>query len=250
MTMAYTIITPTNSFISFTDSGIINHCVHGVFSTCLPVYAESDIAFQFVVEADTEAEADALCIPYGSGIEMGIVLDCDQVGFTSEFEESPERFRISTLQVLYNWPHGVPGMVANVPQETCFYIRVVVDEVSYCTNCFQRIPNDCFTSVVEYGNEENFAGFNYCNAGAIDSGGDDTTCDPEIYSFTNQEQVVIPYTTSLQDRFGQVPTVQVWIYDENSVLTNMGVVAQFDAMPPTQITINMGGTASGIIVIR
>lgn len=248
--MAYEIISPTNSFIGFNRSETINHCIHGSFSTCLPVYEESDIAFQFVIEADTEAQADALCSPYGSGIDMGLVLDCDQEGFTHEFTETPDRFRISPLQVLYNWPHGVPGMIANVDISECFYIRVVVDNVEYCTNCFQRIGDPCFTSVIEYGNDENFAGFNYCNAGAIDSGGETGTCEPEVYSFTNQEQVVIPYTASLIDRFGAVPTVQVWIYDEMGVLTNMGVVAIFDAMPPSLVTVSMGGPASGIIIIR
>lgn len=247
--MAYNILTPQNSFIRFDGAYSFTHCIHGEFTECLPVYEESDIAFQFVVEVDTEAEADALCEPYTSGIEMGIILDCDQVGFTSEFTEQPERYRISTLQVLYNWTHGMTGMVGNVDIGQCFYVRVVVNEVNYCTNCFQRIPDPCFTSVIEYGNDENFAGFNYCNAGAIDSGGDTGTCEPEIYSFTNQEQVVIPYTASLVDRFGAVPTVQVWTYVDG-VLMNVGVVANFDAMPPTTITINNGGPSSGVIIIR
>jgi hypothetical protein len=246
--MAYSVISMQNSFIRFDSQDVVTHCIHGTFSTCLPVYAESDIAFQFVVQAETEEEADALCQPYESGIDIGLVLDCDQVGFTAEFEETPERFRISTLQVLYNWPHGVPGMIGNVGMMECFYIRVVVDEVNYCTNCFQRIPDDCFTSVIEYSNEDNFAGFNYCNAGEVP--GDITVdCAPQIYSFNNQSTLTIPYTASLQDRFGDVPTVQVWIYVDGE-LTNVGVVATFDAMPPTSIFVDFGGVSSGIIVLR
>lgn len=248
--MAYSVITPTNSFVRFDNTGSFTHCIFGTIKQCLPVLEESDIAFQFVIEADTEGEIDALCVPGESGIEMGILQDCDQEGFTSEFTEFPDRYRISPLQLLYNWPHGVPGMTGNIPVTECFYIRLIVAEEVYCSNCFQRIPNECFTSVIEYGNDDNFAGFNYCNSGAIDSGGDTGTCEPEVYSFTNQATMVIPYTASLQAKFGDVPTVQAWLYDENGQLTNMGIQATFDAMPPTTISFDFGGTASGIIILR
>lgn len=247
--MGYVVISPDNSFVRFGAAAEAAHCIWGSNNLCLPVFAEADIAFQFVVEADTVEEADALCDPTDSGIQMGLVEDCDQAGFTHEFTESPERFRISTLQVLYNWPHGVPGMIGNIDLEQCFYIRLVVAEVQYCTNCFQRVPDDCFTSVVEYGNDENFAGFNYCNSGEV-SGGDTADCDPTIITFTNQTNLVIPYTASMIDKYGQVPTVQVWIYNDQGELQNMGVTATFDAMPPGFINVDLGGLGSGIVVIR
>lgn len=248
--MAYRVLTPENSFIRFDGAYTFTHCLWGEITECLPVYAEDDIAFQFVVEADTEAEADSLCDPYTSGIEMGLVFECGGDGpFVHQFEQLPERYRISTTQVLYNWPHGAEGMTGNVAIGQCFFIQIIVNGVRVCSNCFQRIPDPCFTSVLDYSNDENFAGFNYCNAGGIDSG-ESVSCDPEVYSFTNQDTMTIPYTASLVDRFGEVPTVQAWIYDEFGVLTNMGIVATFDAMPPTSISFNFGGTASGIIIIR
>lgn len=247
--MGYTVISSPNSFVQFGATPDAPHCIWGDKKLCLPVFAEADIAFQFVVEADTIEEADLLCDPTDSGIFMGIVKDCDQEGFTAAFAEQPERFRISSLQVLYNWPHGVPGMIGNISPTECFFIRLIVDEVQYCTNCFQRVPDDCFTSVVEYGNDENFSGFNYCNSGEVDSG-TDTTCDPTVITFTNQTNLVIPYTTSMQNKYGQVPTVQVWIYNDQGELQNMGVVATFDAMPPGFINVDLGGLGSGIVVIR
>ena len=246
--MGYTVITPSQSFVRFDGENIVSHCIHGDFKACLPVYAEADIAFQFVVQADTPEEADALCMPTESGLQIGIVTDCDQEGFTVEFSEIPERYRISELQVLYNWTHGLPGMIGNIQPEECFYIRIIVGEITECSNCFQRVPDDCFTSVIEYGNDENFGGFNYCNGDGVDEVS--TTCEPEIITFTNQSTLTIPYTAALQAKFGAVPTVQVWIYDAMGQLTNMGVVATFDAMPPSLITIDNGGPASGIVVIR
>lgn len=245
--MALIIVTPTGSFIRFDGEHLITHCIHGTFKQCLPVYAEADIAFQFVVQADTEAEADDLCSPYNSNLQIGLVRDCDQETFDVEFDELPTRYRISPLQVLYNWEHGFPGMIGEMEVGECFHIRVIVGETTGCSNCFQRVPEDCFTSVVEYGNDENFAGFNYCNGDGVDVEAED--CEPTVIEFTNRESLSIPYTAQMQAKYGAVPTVQVWIYVDG-VLQNVGTVATFDAMPPSFINVGFGGMSSGIIVIR
>lgn len=242
-------MTPTNSFVRFDNELPESHCIHGEFNDCLPVYAESDIAFQFVVQADTSEEAALLCQVGSSGVQIGMVTDCDQEGFDVVFDEQPERYRISDLQVLYNWPHGLTGMLGFYNEGNCFYIRVVVDSVNYCSNCFQRIPDDCFTSVVEFGNDENFAGYNYCNAGEATVDGS-LVCQPTIVEFVNKSTLNIPYTAALQAMYGTVPTVQTWIYDTGGNLINMGITATFDTMPPTMISFDFGGNASGVIVIR
>lgn len=245
--MGLIIITPVSSFVRFDGENTVTHCVHGTFKQCLPVYAEADIAFQFVVQADTIDEADALCSPYNSGLEIGLVRECGQEAFDVEFNELPNRYRISDFQVLYNWEHGFPGMIGEMEIGECFHIRVVVGETTGCSNCFQRVPDDCFTSVVEYGNDENFGGFNYCNGDGIDEV--NGNCDPTVIEFTNKANLTIPYTTSMKDKYGVVPTVQIWIYVDG-VLQNVGVVATFDTMPPDNIIIDFGGVSSGVVVIR
>lgn len=246
--MGYSIITPANSFVRFDGEPPETHCIHGEFKDCLPVYAESDVHYQFVVQADTIEEADALCNIGQSGIEMGLVADCDQADFDVVFDEQPERYRISPLQVLYNWSHGLTGMLGFYNEGECFFIRVVIDDTKYCSNCFQRIPNDCFTSVIEFGNDENFAGYYYCNSEQAIEG--TLICEPTVVEFVNQATLNIPYTAFLQAKYGDVPTVQTWIYDSGGVLVNMGITATFDAMPPSVISFDFGGTASGVIVIR
>lgn len=216
-------------------------------SFCLPVLNESDIAFQFVVQADTVEEADALCTLDGSGIDIGLVTDCDQLEFDVEFSELPERYRLSSFQVLYNWPHGFPGMLGFYSLNDCFYIRLVIEE-TYCSNCFQRIGNECFSSVIDYGNNDDAFGFSYCNSNPIDS--EAGMCEPYIVEFVNQTTLVIPYTSFLSDKFGDIPTVQVWIYDGSGQLVNMGITATFDAYPVTTINFDFGGLASGVIIIR
>lgn len=244
------LITPTNSFVRFDEDNSETHCIHGTFDTCLPVVAESDVAFQFVVQGTSE-EIDGLCTVGDSGIQIGMVSDCDQEFFDVLFvDDQPERFRISPTQVLYNWTHGLPGMLGFYDEGDCFHIRVIVDAlVTYCSNCFQRIPNDCFTSVLDFTNDENFAGYNYCNAGEATVDGS-LVCEPTIIEFVNKETLNVPYTANLQNMYGTVPTVQTWIYDGSGDLVNMGITATFDAMPPTMISFDFGGLASGVIVIR
>jgi hypothetical protein len=103
---------------------------------------------------------------------------------------------------------------------------------------------------LDYGNEDNAFGFSYC-AGAnqsIDGGGD--TCDPTFIQFTNQLTLAIPYTAAMQAKYGVAPTVSVWIYDGTGTLIDAGLQITLDAFPPTQIDIDLGGSASGFVKIN
>lgn len=246
--MAVTIVTPTNSFVRFDGTGLFNHCKWGEQDFCLPVVSEDDVAFQFIVLGDTVEEIDDLCDPLTSGLQIGLVADCEQAEFDIEFTETPERYRISPLQILYNWPHGFPGMIGTYSENDCFSVRVIVGGVQACSNCFSRMVSDCFTSVIEYGNDENFAGFNYCNAGEAIA--DSATCEPYVVNFTDRSTLIIPYTAGLQSQFGEVPTVQAWIFDPMGVPTNMGISITFDGLPPTLINLDFGGPASGSVIIK
>lgn len=245
--MAYRILSPTNSFVQFFESNLIQSCNYADITLCLPVYEEDDVYFQFVVSADSSEEADALCDLDNSMVVIGLAQNCAG-GLIKTFEEKPNRFRISETQVLYNWSHGLPGFADVVNVGACFVIKVTIDEsVDACSNCFNRIASDCHTSVIEYGNEDNFAGFNYCNSAGVDPETD--TCDPTFISFTNQSTLVIPYTASMQAKYGTVPTIKVWIY-EGTELVNMTVRQAFDAYPPTELRFDFGGNATGIIKIN
>lgn len=245
--MAYRILSPANSFVQFGESNLVQSCNYADFSLCLPVFEEDDVRFQFIVAADTEEEADALCDLENSLVLVGLAESC-ATGLIKTFSEKPDRFRISPFQVLYNWSHGLPGFSDVVNVGDCFVIKVVIDEsTEACSNCFNRIASDCHTSVLEYGNEDNFAGFNYCNSEAVDQ--ESETCDPTFISFTNQSTLNIPYTASMINKYGNVPTMKVWIYDTNGELVNMSVRQAFDAYPPTELRFDFGGPATGIIKI-
>lgn len=247
--MAITILNSNHSFVRFDGAVIEPHCIWGDIDYCLPVFADSDINFQFVVQG-TEAEIDALCDITGSEVSVGLVNECNSEPLLT-FAEKPQRFRLSATQMLYNWGHGLPNFTSVIGIDGCFKVQITFGEVNFCSNCMQRISDDCFTSVIEYGNDEDAFGFKYCYGGDISEGGITIpTCDPTIVQFLNVPNLVVPYTTGLQAQYGPFPTVQVWIYDGLGQLVNMGITAAFDAYPPTTISFDFGGPSSGIIVIR
>jgi hypothetical protein len=250
--MALQIQSPTHSFVQFSETGTYAHCVFGNYTFAMPVYEYTDIAFQFFL-VGTSSEIDTICGPYGTDVRVGIVNDCEDGAFLLEFtgnpyNDVPEMYRLSDTQLLVNWSHGLPGFDSVISVEECFHIRVQIGASTWCSNVHKRTADSCFTSVVDYTNDENFAGFNYCFSGTteVDESG---ACEPTIIQFTNQSVLTIPYTQALMDKYGPVPDVKVWISDGTN-LVNMGTSVVLDGYPVNTITADNGGPASGILVIR
>lgn len=257
--MAITAISPLHSFIRFGETVAAPLCLWGDLNFCLPVFEQDDIYFQVVING-TEDEIDSLCNPYGDEIEVSLVTECNATPLLT-FSERPDRFRLSDTQVLYNWQHGFPNFTGFIAVGQCFKIQLTIQAMAYgypddtlvvCSNCFERIGEDCYTSIVEYGNDEDAFGYKYCYGGNLDPADNPPSldCSPTIVSFTNVPTVTIPYTALLQAKYGVFPTVQVWVYDGAGQLLNMGITAAFDTYPPTIINIDLGGNGSGIVVIR
>lgn len=245
--MAYRIITPPQSFVQFGESSTVESCNFPGIDLCLPVFAADDIAFQFVIEGDTKEETDELCDLMAASVTVGISDEC--IGeMMLEFTQKPDRFRLSDTQVLYNWQHGVPGFTTIVPITGCFFIRIGILGYNFCSTCFQRISSECHTSVLEYGNDDDAFGFNYCNSVPVDSEGGGV-CDPTFITFTNESTLNIPYTAQLQDKYGQMPTINTWIYNEQGVLQKMTISQQMDTFPPSMLMFDFGGSSSGVIKI-
>lgn len=242
--MSYQISTSRFSFIQFAETDVIESCNWPDSDMCLPVFADNDVYFQFFINSDTEEEADALCDLENDLIRIGLVEQCTD-GFLLEFSQKPVRYRISDTQVLYVWQHGLPNFTNVLAVSECFHIRVQLFEQAWCSNCFQRIGDDCHTSVLEYYGEENQFGYAYCPSsdGIV---GVDTTCEPTIIQFTNQTTMVIPWTAFLQAKYGDAPTVAAWVNDGGE-LVQAGIRIAYDAFPMSEIRIDFGGLASGIV---
>lgn len=252
--MGLTLLNSSNSFVRFGDPDSFTHCVFGEVAYYLPVFASDDVHFQFIISTDTSSEGDALCTIDGSEVLVELISSCGDVEPLIEFTEKPGRVRLSPTQVLYNWQQGFAGWPGPIVGGQCFRIRVTVStnygDLIQCSNIFQRITDDCFTSLLEYGNEDDAFGFKYCNGGAVDTGGAAAVCEPTTIPFFNESTLSIPYTAMLQDQYGLVPSIQVYIYNESGVLVNMGITATMDAVPPTVISFDFGGPASGVIILR
>lgn len=251
--MAIQIRSPKYSFVRFGETIDDDTCSREVVNFCLPVYLYDDVAFQFVAVCDTVEEANLL-----SGaddlMEIGLVSDCGDEPMDLMFNQVPDRFRISEKEVLYNWPHGLPGFDGVYSVNECFRIKVVItigySETTSCSNCFERIGEDCYTSVLDYGATENQFDFNYCGSGGMFEDGEngDVCVEPTIIPFTNVSTLNIAYTNTLKSKYGDVPTVEIWILD-NGVYARPVVRAGFDAYPPTAIIADLGGNATGFIKI-
>src|ERR1044072_3547203 len=217
--MPYRIITSPFSFVQFDETDDIVDCEFTTEEMCLPVFDVNDAWFQFIIEADTEVESAVLCQLNQEPIVVGLVKECGDP-YRVQFTEKPTRYRISPLRVLYVWQQGLPAFFNYFEVGECFHIMIskpTIDDQTFCSNCFQRIYNDCHTTVLQYTNDENAFGFNYC-AGE-DLGQDAAECEPTIIEFTNQSTLIVQWTAYLQSKYGIVPNVQVWIQDGGELVT-------------------------------
>ncbi len=76
-------------------------------------------------------------------------------------------------------------------------------------------------------------------------------CYPTVVEFTDVATLEIPYTTEMALKYGDIPTVQVWIYDGLGRLVNMGIMVAIGGPPGSVvISLDFGGPATGIVVIK
>jgi hypothetical protein len=156
--MAVTISSPRLSFIKF---GYL------AADDPLPVNLQTDVAFQVLLTASSEAIADnlmtvdkALWLYSAEGMELHNYLD-DTLEFLV--------YRISATEVLLYWANGLPDLASYINPDTCFRLALYVnydEDTSYRsnTNLLKFVTDASYTSVLEYSCEENSYGFVYCYA--------------------------------------------------------------------------------------
>jgi len=76
--MALTLINSANSFVRFNDPEPAADCIWGNVNYCLPVYAQDDVWFQFVIQGEPD-EIISMCTIDASEIEVSLVNECDDV---------------------------------------------------------------------------------------------------------------------------------------------------------------------------
>ena len=173
--MAVTIETYENSFVTFTDQNnkfISDRNCAFQREFCLPIYDGYDVSFLIKV-VSTVSYVDITDY-------FGITLrnDCESQAyptppisiaptFTLLDEISGETTTSYVLSVTYpgNWSWILEG-------GDCFVINLTFDDgdgntASLCSNCFIKVDDKCFTTLVKYQNNETAFGFPYSDIGGI-----------------------------------------------------------------------------------
>lgn len=104
----------------------------------------------------------------------------------------------------------------------------------------------------------NFLGINSVpppDGGGSGGGGgssDTTANETEVIAFTNESLININWTGSRAARFGSFPLIEVWLEETGYHYLAPNLDIRVDAPAPTQslFTINIGGPATGFIVLK
>lgn len=140
-----------NSFVqsnySFPES-----CCESI-EQCLPVFQESDVAFQFLHVPGPPTSYQAVLLKNGS--EVGTSKELFYVN------------RSDGMNLVFLPDLTAMGWSSNIDIKDCFSIRVYKTEVSigasilFQTVCFSRIDSQCWTTVIKYRCDEDAFGFDY-----------------------------------------------------------------------------------------
>jgi hypothetical protein len=179
--MAYRFISPDYSFINFSDNHLSaddwqeGSCPGSEKGFCLPILANTDLAFQFIIEGDNSTQGDTICdidladvrfgIRAGSPVETLSTADFNALGYIiNGLDLGLQKYRLNDTQVLFY----VPGPIANMVHEAmggCFQLAFKFPTIftsAQVSNCLTANAEDCYTTELTYYSESDEAGFMYC----------------------------------------------------------------------------------------
>ncbi len=170
--MAITIVSPKYSFVQF-NNPLPVLCCDGDNEFSLPVIEEDDVLFQFSVVASTIVQATDifntpianvhLKIKNSSGVVLRDWTSTDGLVF--------EKYRTGTKTVTYQWRNAFKDFKTLIACNECFIIEINANytiangavNLTAESRPFIRKCDACYTTVLEYSNEEDYADFYYCN---------------------------------------------------------------------------------------
>jgi hypothetical protein len=170
--MSFSISSPAYSFVNFNALPDTDLCCIGDVETCLPLVQNDDLQFQFFVNTDTIDTANAMESIHINNIQLLLV---DGAGSTELHNWTLddtllfEVIRTGPTTLTYLWKNDLSSL-ANVlvPYDECFRLKLKVNysgtTEEAISNCFIVKQSDCYTSVLEYTNDEDYGDFAYCSA--------------------------------------------------------------------------------------
>lgn len=186
MALEYSIRVPQYGFIWQLPTDV--NCLYDE-QVCIPVFAAEDLAFQFLVDVNNAAlwETD-----YGMKFEYFIKVSTSctpgQYDYSAPIMyDLTWKFPTSTLGVGMS-SVNTAFRFGDLPVNTCLYLSLVKrtwdsgtgqgdyhERIELCSKCFKVITDPCYTTLLQYRNNENAFGFIYAASPDI----------PEIDSFVN-----------------------------------------------------------------
>jgi len=194
------IVNPQYSFVKFGSVEDAAACCDADQSFCIPVIEETDTYFQIKVTSNVYAEIQSLW--YGSDNHFQLLLLSGTGNTPDNFTDNIlrnwtledglkfDKYRTGLYEITYVWNKNLKDIKTLIASGGCFQLAfatsnntitegefsdefsdeflIDVDTIDYTSaiisNCFKRHYNDCFLTVLEYYNDEDYADFNYCNA--------------------------------------------------------------------------------------
>ena len=223
------ISSPKYSFVQFNAPASGAPCCDEDSSFCIPVVTESDTYFQFRINCATFAETQdvwnspigdmQLVLLKGTGNTPATLAANTLRNWTFDDSLQFEKNRTGTTEITYQWRQPFKDVMTLVDCDGCFQLAIINvtpnPQIVVFSNCFTRICEDCFTSVLDYNNEDDAYDFRYCNV-----------VDP-------LNRVRLPFYFS-QPQFPDEETVYVYSNGRRKVLksvTNKEFQAQTDHWP-------------------
>jgi hypothetical protein len=193
------IVNPTYSFVKFGSAPVVNNYCDGVQDFCIPVIEETDTYFQFKITSAVYAEIQALMsapaddlqlvLLSGSGNTSASIAANTLRNWTVADGLTFERYRTGLYEVTFLWKRAFKDIKTLLACDGCFQLAIIkgavttgggelsdefsdefstdagvtIYDLSAISNCFKRFCDDCYTSILEYYNDDDYADFGYCN---------------------------------------------------------------------------------------
>lgn len=192
------IVNAPYSFVQFDSPVVEDACCDGVQEFCIPVIEETDTYFQIKVTTTDYAEVLALLAAPIADMQLLLLSGSANTpatisanilrNWTAADGLLFERYRTGIYEVTYLWRSAFKDIKTLLNCGDCFQLAIIKsdstltsgefsdefsDEFSIdvletldivaISNCFKRHCTDCYMSILEYYNDDDYADFNYCN---------------------------------------------------------------------------------------
>lgn len=179
--VSFILSSPKFSFVKFNDADVNDpeQCCPEDDTFCLPFYAEGDLRFQFKIVCGSISDTDAIWVLADNKVQLGLNGGCGNTpiapnllyNYTTTGGYSFVKVRTGIKEITYTWAYPLTDFDDYITKcDDCFQLSVRVvqpgdltDANIFFSNCFVRICDPCYTSLFDYANDDDFAGFRYCN---------------------------------------------------------------------------------------